>query len=80
MWLTNSESESNQSRGNLTLVFEAMSDKTLREFLAPSTKNIHTIPTLKTSNLEFELKSDLINMVQATPFSKKAHGDATSHL
>ena len=57
-----------------------MVEKTLREFSALSTKNIHTGPTLKTNNLEFELKPSLINMVQATPFSGKAHDDASAHL
>ena len=57
-----------------------MSDKTLREFSAPSTKNICTRPTLRTTNLKFELKTSLINMVQATPFSRKAHEDASAHL
>ena len=57
-----------------------MDDKTLREFFAPSIENIRTRPTLKTDNLEFELKPSLINMVQATPFSRKAHEDASAHL
>jgi hypothetical protein len=57
-----------------------MANKTLREFSAPSTENIHTGPTLKTHNLEFELKPSLINMVQATPFCGKAHEDASAHL
>ncbi|XP_066341429.1 uncharacterized protein [Miscanthus floridulus] len=57
-----------------------MAEKTLHEFSAPSTENIRTGPTLKTNNLEFELKSSLINMVQATPFSRKAHEDARAHL
>ena len=57
-----------------------MAEKTLREFSAPSTENIHTGPTLKSNNLEFELKPSLINMVQATPFSGKAHEDASAHL
>jgi hypothetical protein len=57
-----------------------MADKTLREFSAPSTENIRTRPTLKTNNLEFELKPSLINMVRATPFSGKAHEDASAHL
>jgi hypothetical protein len=45
-----------------------------------SIENIHTRPTLKTDNLEFELKPSLINMVQATPFSGKAYKDASAHL
>ena len=57
-----------------------MADKTLHEFSAPSTKNIRTRPTLRTNNLEFELKLSLINMVQATPFSRKAYEDASAHL
>ena len=57
-----------------------MAEKTLREFLAPSTENIRTGPTFKTNNLEFELKPSLINMVQAIPFSRKAHEDASTHL
>ena len=57
-----------------------MAEKTLREFSAPCTKNIHTRPTLKTNNLEFELKPSLINMVQAMPFNGKAHEDVSAHL
>ena len=57
-----------------------MTEKTLHEFSAPSTEIIHTRPTLKTNNLEFKLKPSLINMVQATPFSGKAHEDASAHL
>jgi hypothetical protein len=57
-----------------------MADKTLREFSAPSTENICTRPTLKTDNLEVELKPSLISMVQATVFSGKAHEDACAHL
>ena len=57
-----------------------MADKILHEFSAPSTENIRTGPTLQTNNLEFELKPSLINMVQATPFSGKAHEDASAHL
>ena len=57
-----------------------MANKTLCEFSAPTTENIRTGPTLKTNNLEFELKPRLINMVQATPFIGKAHEDASAHL
>ena len=35
---------------------------------------------LKPKNLEFELKPILIIMVQASPFSVKAHEDASAHL
>ena len=36
------ESEDNQIRQSLTPKFEAMASKTLREFSAPTTANIHT--------------------------------------
>jgi uncharacterized protein YggU (UPF0235/DUF167 family) len=42
--------------------------------------NICTRPTLNTNILEFELKPSLIDVVQATPFSGKAHEDACAHL
>ena len=74
------QTESNQSRGSSTPVPEAKVEKNLREFSAPSTENIRTGLTLKTNNLEFELKPSLINMVQATPFSGKAYEDASAHL
>ena len=57
-----------------------MADKTLCEFSAPSTENIHTKTTLRTTNLEFDLKPSLIHMVQATPFSGRAQDDASAHL
>jgi hypothetical protein len=57
-----------------------MAEKTLCEFTAPSIANIRTGPILNTNNLEFELKPSLINMVQAIPFSGKAHEDASAHL
>ena len=38
------ESKHNQIRQSLTPVFEAMADKTLREFSAPTTANIRVTP------------------------------------
>jgi hypothetical protein len=52
----------------------------MREFSAASTENIRTGLELDTNDSEFELKPSLINMVQATPFSGKAHEDASAHL
>ena len=57
-----------------------MTNKTLREFSAPNTENIRTELTLRTTNLEFGLKPNIINMVQATSFSGNAHKDASAHL
>ena len=62
------ESKENQTRRNLTLVFEVMADKPLREFSAPTTANICTGPTVNIRDNGFELKPTLINMVQASQF------------
>ena len=60
------ELEDNQTRHSLTPVFEAMADKTLHEFSAPTMANIRTVPTVNVGDNGFELKLALINMVQAS--------------
>ena len=45
------------------LVLEAMAEKTLREFSVPSTDNVATGPNVNVGDVNFELKSSLINMV-----------------
>ena len=59
-----------------------MVQKTLQEFSAPSLDNIPTGPRFAVEEgiPEFELKSSLINLVQATQLSGKAHEDASAHL
>jgi len=59
-----------------------MTQKTLQEFSAQSLENIPTGPRFEVEEgaPEFELKSSLINFVQATQFSGKAHEDASAHL
>ena len=74
------ESEDNQIRRSLTLDFEAMADKTLREFSAPTTANIRTGPTVNVRDNGVEPKPAHINMVQASQFCGKAHKDASAHL
>ena len=59
------KSEDNQIRQNLIPEFEVMANKTLHEFSAPTTSNIHTRPTVNVGDNGFELKPALINMVQA---------------
>jgi hypothetical protein len=56
-----------------------MANKSLREFLAPTTANIWTGPAADIEQ-NFELKAALINMVQASQFCGKAHEDASAHL
>src|SRR6185295_16070275 len=62
------------------LVLEAMAEKTLREFSVPSTDNVATGPNINFGDVNFELKSSLINMVQASPFCGKPNEDANAHL
>jgi hypothetical protein len=73
-------SKEDQPRSSLTPVFEAMANKTLREFSAPTTANIRTGPAVHVGEEGFELKPALINMVQANQFCGKAHEDASAHL
>ena len=49
------------------LVLGAMAEKTLREFSVPSTANVVIGPNINVGDVNFELKSSLINMVQASP-------------
>ena len=57
-----------------------MAKKTLREFSAPSSENVHVGPTLNIGEHDYELKPSLINMVQAITFSEKKDEDASAHL
>ena len=74
------ESEDNQTRRSLTPVFEAVADKTLREFSAPTTINLRTGPVINIGDNAFELKPALISMVQASQFCEKAYEDASAHF
>ena len=62
------------------LALEAMAEKTLRGFSIPSTANVATGPSINVGDANFELKSSLINMVQARPFCGKPNEDANAHL
>jgi len=64
---------------NLSSEFEAMANKSIREFLAPTMNNIRTGPAVEIDR-NFELKPRLINMVQANQFCGKAHEGASAHL
>ena len=59
---------------------EAMAEKTLSEFSVPSTANVATGPNINVGDVNFELKSSLINMVQASQFCGKRNEDANAHL
>ena len=66
------KSKDNHIRRSLTPEFEAMADRTLHEFSAPTTANIRIGPIVNVGDNGFELKLDLINMVQANQFCGKA--------
>ena len=59
---------------------ELMAEKTLRDFSVPSAANMATGPNVDVGDVNFELKSSLINMVQACPFCGKLNEDANAHL
>ena len=62
------EASSNQEdHRNLSSEFEAMANKSIREFSAPTTDNIRTGPAAEIDG-NFELKPGLINMVQSNQF------------
>ena len=57
-----------------------MAETTLRDFSNPSAANVATGPNVDVGDMNFELKSSLINMVQASPFYGKLNEDANAHL
>jgi hypothetical protein len=73
-------SEVSQAKRNLAPKFEAMTNKTICEFSAPTTENIRTGPQVNVGEDGFELKPALITKVQASQFCRKAHEDASAHL
>ena len=58
----------------------AMAQKTLRDYSAPSANQVPTGPEVNTGGENFETKTDLITMVQASSFCGKANEDANTHL
>src|SRR6185436_14829900 len=58
----------------------AMAQKTLRDYSAPSANQVPTRPEVNTGGENFEIKTGLITMVQASPFCGKANKDASAHL
>ena len=58
----------------------AMAQKSLREFSVPAVANVPTGPVAPVGDRNFELKTGLITMVQASPFCGLPSEDATAHL
>jgi hypothetical protein len=59
---------------------EPMAEKTLHDFSIPFAANMATGPNVDVGDVNFELKSSLIFMVQASPFCSKPNEDANAHL
>ena len=57
-----------------------MAEKTLRDFSVPSAASVATGSDADVGDMNFELKSSLINMVQTSPFCGKPNEDANAHL
>ena len=57
-----------------------MAQKKLCEYSAPSATNVPVGLKVSTGGENFEIKTDLIMMVQASPFCGKANEDASAHL
>nr|ABA92207.1 Zinc knuckle family protein [Oryza sativa Japonica Group] len=57
-----------------------MANKTLREFAAPFADNVAIGPQINMGDVDFDLKSSLIIMAQASPFCGKPNEDANAHL
>lgn len=60
--------------------FRNMAEKTLREFAALSADNVLVGQAVNIEDTDFELKSSLINMAQASPFCGKPNEDASTHF
>ena len=61
-------------------ITESMAEKALRDFSVSSAANVATGLNIDVGDVNFELKSSLINMVQARPFCSKPNEDANAHL
>ena len=59
---------------------QAMAQKTLRDYSAPSANQVPTGPEVNTGGENFEIKTSLITMVQDSSFYGKANEDASAHL
>ena len=64
----------------LSSASQAMAQKTLRDYSTPSANQVLTGREVNTGGENFEIKTGLITMVQASPFYGKANEDASAHL
>jgi hypothetical protein len=55
-------------------------EKALHEYSTPSADQVPTGPVINTGNKNFDIKTGLITMVQASPFCYKPNEGASAHL
>lgn len=60
--------------------FKDMAKKILHEFAAPSADNVPVGPRVNIGDMDFDLNTSLITMVQASPFCGMPNEDASAHL
>src|ERR671922_142025 len=58
----------------------SMAHKSLREFSILAVANVPTRPVVNVGDKNFELRTELITMVQASPFCGLPNEDANAHL
>ena len=59
---------------------QAIAQKTLRDYSAPSANHVPTGPKVNTNGENFKIKMILTTMMHANPFCDKANEDASAHL
>ena len=57
-----------------------MAQKTIREYSVPAVTNVPTGPAINVGDKNFELRTRLITMVQASPLCGLPNEDANAHL
>jgi hypothetical protein len=57
-----------------------MADKTLREYSVPIVATVPVGPVVNMGDVNFELKTSVIMVVQANPFSGLPSEDTNTHL
>src|SRR6185503_6690973 len=75
-----SQSTSEPASQAPSTITELMAEKTLHDFFVPLAANVATGPNVDVGDVNFELKSSLINMVQASPFCGMPNEDTNAHL
>ena len=77
---SSSASPSSETVAAAPSALNKMAQKTLHEYSIPAVTNVPTGPAINVGDKNFELRTRLITMVQASPFCGLANEDANAHL